>query len=87
MDITNRKKFYETKLKKFMFHAFDPELQKKRTIIYRTKKQLKQDYKIFLVYFFPIKLEKNKVHSLSYGKVEATPILKSVPSQFLPFTL
>ena len=28
-----------------------------------------------------------KVHSLSSGKVAATPILKSVPSQFSPFVL
>ena len=28
-----------------------------------------------------------KVHSLSSGKVAATPILKSVPSQFWPFIL
>ena len=28
-----------------------------------------------------------KVHSLSSGQVEATPILKSVPSQFSPFIL
>ena len=27
------------------------------------------------------------VHSLSSGKVAATPILKSVPSQFSPFIL
>ena len=29
----------------------------------------------------------SKVHSLSSGKVAATPILKSVPSQFSPFIL
>ena len=28
-----------------------------------------------------------KVHSLSSGNVAATPILKSVPSQFSPFIL
>ena len=29
----------------------------------------------------------SKVHSLSSGKVAATPILKSVPSQFSPLTI
>ena len=28
-----------------------------------------------------------KVHSLNSGKVAATPILKSIPSQFSPFIL
>ena len=32
-------------------------------------------------------LSTNKVHSLSSGKVAATPILKSVPSQFSSFIL
>ena len=30
---------------------------------------------------------RHKVHSLSSGKVAATPILKSIPSQFSPFIL
>ena len=34
-----------------------------------------------------LKMDSGKVHSLSSGKVAATPILKSFPSQFSPFIL
>ena len=40
--------------------------------------RLRRHLKILLEY---------KVHSLSSGKVAATPILKSIPSQFSPFIL
>ena len=34
-----------------------------------------------------VKIYERKTHSLSSGKVVATPILKPVPSQFSPFIL
>ena len=34
-----------------------------------------------------LKTQLRKVHSLSSGEVSATPILKSIPSQFSPFIL
>ena len=39
------------------------------------------------IYFNMLTAGSCRVHSLSSGKVAATPILKSVPSQFSPFIL